>query len=133
MRRVRVLLEGNGRQIWLVSVRFQIRPLSAVGLLLQPEALGVRGPETEPRDCAHTFSPRKRFPTTVGRLDEPCGLTQTQCCDHKNENGAGAYQIDDAGCCDLIYFNTGFSMANAMVQVDTGRTGAWLVTSGTGA
>ena len=49
-----------------------------------------------------------------------------------HESGAAAYQIDDAGCCDLVYLNTGVALTDVAVAVDTGRHGAFAARSGTG-
>ena len=86
-----------------------------------------------PSVCLH-YAWRWIDPSVSHRVEhQPCGLTRTECCEHKQEHGAGAYQIDDAGCCDLIYFDAGVGLTDVTVVVDSDRTGAWLVASGTGA
>lgn len=148
--RVRMTLTGTFRQVWLDDFRVIERPLLQTGVLTAPsppppqphspphEPVGADAPTSPPPPavCTHYANTWLAAGVSHRLKHEPCGLTKEACCLHKREHeadGAGAYQVDDAGCCSLIYFDTGVSLADVSVVVDTVRDGAWLATSGTGA
>ena len=89
-----------------------------------------------PPPTACVFHPNKWMDThgvnNLRIVEEPCGVTQPDCCLHMQENGAAAYQIDDAGCCDLIYLDTGMVFANMTLVEDLDRNGAYSARAGTG-
>ena len=138
--RVRITLLGTLRQVWFTGLHVVERALDAV------EDLGAASPPPPPRPPATpavgavavaptapscTWESNNWItPGVAHRLThEPCGTSRDECCAHKHENGADAFQIDDAGCCDLVYLESGATLSTA---VDTARDGAWSDRSGTG-
>jgi len=142
--RVRITLTGTFRQVWLNNIQAVERPLAEVpGVRTAPSPPPPlpdhppAAPDTSlatPPPAACTFYANTWIGAAVEhRLEhEPCGQTNDQCCAHMHESGAAAYQIDDAGCCDLVYLNTGVVLTDVVVAVDTGRHGAFAARSGTG-
>jgi hypothetical protein len=147
--RMRITLTGTFRQVWFDSVQAMERPLLEAGVgpapsppppmpghppATPPPPPDATAPVSPPPAVACTHNANTWVAATVSyRLThEPCGQTKEECCAHMQDNEAGAYQIDDAGCCDLIYFDAGVLLSGVAVTVDASRDGAYLVTSGTG-
>ena len=143
--RIRITLTGTFRQVWFENVQAMERPLLEVPGVFPapspppptpghpPDAPPPPGTASPP-PVACTFYPNTWLdPSVSHRLEhEPCGLTQEECCLHKQENGASAYQIDDAGCCDLIHLDGGLALSGVTVGADALRHGAYATRSGTG-
>ena len=137
--RVRITLTGTFRQLWLSELAFIERPLEVV------EGLGDASPKPPPPPPTPpalpqtgggaappcSFTPHSWItPGVEHRLThEPCGQSADECCAHKQEHSADAFQLDDAGCCSLIYLGDGATMYTAL---DFERDGAWSDRSGTG-
>lgn len=144
--RVRMTLTGTFRQVWLDDIRVIERPLAQAEVRTAPSPPPPKpgSPPLEPASgdslspsslCTHHANTWLATGVSHRLKHEPCGLTKEECCMHMREHeadGAGAYQVDDAGCCSLIYFDAGVSLADVSVAVDATRDGAWLSTSGTG-
>ena len=150
--RIRLTLTGTFRQVWLQDVIPMERPLTEAQVRTAPSPPPPKPgsppnspppplepasgePPPPPAACTHYANTWLGTGVSHRLTHEPCGLTKEECCRHKQEHepdGAGAYQIDDAGCCSLIYFDAGVELNGVAVTVDTARDGAWLATSGTG-
>ena len=142
--RVKLTLEGTFRQVWMDGFRAMERPLSEATDKPAPSPPPPR-PDTPPTSSpeAHTMGNATNatcgfYPHTwvysqdiVDTLHEPCGLTKEQCCDKKFESGAGAFHIDDAGCCDLLFFSGGKELVNVTLAEEL-RSGSWGANAGTG-
>ena len=149
--RARITLTGSTRQVWFKDIQAIERPFSA---LATESVTGVRPapspPPTKPgappgmppppgavapkaAACTH-YANTWIYATVSHRLvHEPCGQTSETCCASMHELSAQAYQIDDSGCCDLVYLNTGVLLNHVVdVFLDRGRTGAYSVRAGTG-
>jgi hypothetical protein len=137
--RVKLTLPGTFRQVWLDGFRAMERPLS--------EAVDTPAPSPPPPQPVHPptppsyvggaactfYSQKWALASDIAReVHEPCGQTVQQCCDKKNELSAAAFHIDDAGCCDLLFFAGGQALADVTV-VQESRSGAWGVNAGVGA
>jgi len=93
-------------------------------------------PPPSPPPCTFFANTWVDSTVSVRRTHEPCGITKEACCAHKQEHeaeGAGAFEIDDAGCCSLLYFDAGVALTDVTVGADTDRQGAYATRSGTGA
>lgn len=136
--RVKLTLPGTFRQVWLDGIRAMERPLS--------EAVDAPAPSPPPPRPAHpptppsfvggapcTFYPQKWADRAdiAKYVHEPCGLTVQHCCDRKNEMSAAAFHIDDAGCCNLLFFTGERALANVTV-IEESRSGSWGPNAGTG-
>jgi hypothetical protein len=145
--RLRITLTGTFRQVWLDSIQAMERPLREVSGLRAapspPPPQPSHPPDAPPPPGATTtvvvaptcdFHSNTHVDPAVSQrhVHEPCGQTQTQCCDHMHELGAQAFQIDDSGCCDLIYLDAGVVLTDVAVVVDTDRQGAYTASSGLG-
>jgi hypothetical protein len=116
-RHVKITLDGENRQLWMDSIDIVFR-----NLVEQPPSPPVppQSPHLPPQPKAPPDAPS---PSVVGNcttffgqylvpreatilLHEPCGQTPEQCCQHAYENGASGFQINGAGCCDLLTVNT---------------------------
>ena len=144
--RVKLTLLGTVREVWLDDFRAMERPLSeatnktapspppprpeAPPSVPAPEATAVANATNATCDFyAHTWVNSEDIAKTV---HEPCGLTKEQCCNTKFEADAGAFHIDDAGCCDLLFFVGGLHLLNVTVM-DEPRSGWWGPNAGIGA
>jgi len=138
--RVRITLMGTKRQVWFTDLHVVERALDAVEDLHDaspppppppPATPGLGAVATVPTRHTCTWDPNNwTTPGVAHRLThEPCGTSRDECCAHKHEHDADAFQIDDAGCCDLVYLESGAMLSTA---VDTARDGAWSNRSGTG-
>ena len=137
--RLRLTLSGQYRQIWLASVQPIIRLLAAaeVGKAPPPPPnLSPRPPPSPPEpdnaDCEwepgfHLVNREAVLESNVTATHEPCGLDETKCCNHAGEQGAQAFDIDDSGCCTLLYYDT-----KPAVEESTVLTGRWSAKAGFG-
>lgn len=137
--RLRLTLSGQYRQIWLASVQPIIRLLAAaeVGKAPPPPPnLSPRPPPSPPEpdnaDCEwepgfHLVNREAVLESNVTATHEPCGLDETKCCNHAGEQGAKAFDIDDSGCCTLLYYD-----AKPAVEESTVLTGRWSAKAGFG-
>ena len=138
VKRMRLTLVGTFRQIWVQSVRFIERTMSSAGLVATPPP-----PPPPPAEPAPPSDPGLSSPATctfhsnewlpdVAKArprHEPCGQSSQVCCNHATENGAAAFELDDAGCCDL-YFYVG--TPPTLITGTEQRDGAWSAGAGTG-
>lgn len=137
--RVKLTLPGTPRQVWLDRFRAMERPLSEAVDVAAPSPPPPR-PSTPPAPpsfvggAACTFYRQNWVDTAdiAKYVHEQCGLTVQHCCDKKNEMSAAAFHIDDAGCCDLLFFTGERTLANVTV-IEESRSGAWGTNAGTGA
>tara|TARA_B110000858_G_C17807941_1_gene479055 strand:- start:129 stop:2324 length:2196 start_codon:yes stop_codon:yes gene_type:complete len=111
VRYVRLTLLGDYRMIWIQGVRVMWRTLDSLPPAnppqppLPPVPPLPGAPPDAPyvtREC-HTY-PDKSFGNTFPvAFQEPCGLTQEQCCslsyEHKN---TAAWELSPSGCCTLL-------------------------------
>jgi hypothetical protein len=134
--RARLTLTGSYRQVWLAKekgIEIIERPLSAaeVTVLAHPPS------PTQPPPPPGTGSVSCLFvalsfidnESEIERLQhEPCGQTHDQCCASSHEHLATAYEIDDVGCCKLIFMKplTMVSLASFT------KYGSWSNRAGTG-
>jgi hypothetical protein len=137
--RLRLTLTGQYRQVWLASVQPILRLLSSADLdKTQPPPPNVnpRPPPSPPGpvDALCTFQAGVHLvdrdtvlESTVTATHEPCGLDATACCNHADEHGAQAFDLDDSGCCTLLYYSTA-----PAVQASTALTGRWSASAGFG-
>lgn len=147
--RIRLTLTGASRQIWLNGIVPFERPLTAAGVQTAPSPpppnpsappAGVDLPYPPPPPTATSpcdFLTNVWISSTVSlrRIHEPCGMDRQECCLHKKEHeaeGADAFELDDAGCCTIVYLDGGLELLAVSVSTDVTRHGAWLSTSGTG-
>lgn len=125
---VELVLIGAYRQLWL-------RNVDVLEISLQSAQLAPRPPYPPPLPALPPAPPRRPDRAAggrtcgtfeVGRLffpavvtdktvvaEEPCGTTRAGCCEHAlaHQSAAGApavthYELDDAGCCTLLYVAT---------------------------
>ena len=137
--RFRLTLTGEYRQIWLAAVYPIVRRLEAAevekGSPPPPNLTPAAPPAPEaPPEALCDFRPRQHVINRASLLErgvkithEPCGLDRAQCCAHADENGAQAFDIDDAGCRDLLYYNT-----TAPATHNAQETGRWSGEAGFG-
>ena len=136
--RLRLTLTGGYRQIWLAAVYPIVRRLEAAevekGSPPPPNLTPAAPPAPEaPPESLCEFRPRQHVIHRASLVErgvrithEPCGLDRAQCCAHAAEHGAQAFDIDDAGCCDLLYYTT------APATHDAEETGRWSEEAGFG-
>lgn len=135
--RARLTLTGSFRQAWLAlesGIEIIERPLQAAEvevLALPPSPAQPPPPPAQGIAQCSMFMPNRWIPEAniTRREHEPCGLDQPTCCAHRIENGAAAYELDDAGCCTLLYLKDGVS---AQFVNDTTRHNGWSLRAGTG-
>jgi hypothetical protein len=135
--RLRLTLTGEFRQIWLVSVTPVVRELAAAGVerASPPPPAPSAPPTAAPAVSSCTFQPGVHVVDRAAVLlsggvtaqHEPCGIDAVQCCAHAQEHGAPSFDIDDAGCCDLLYFTT-----SPTVAADTTLVGRFSAEAGYG-
>ena len=137
--RVRLTLTGQFRQIWLASLQPIVRLLADADVdKAQPPPPNVnpRPPPSPPGqvDASCTFQAGVHLVdrdnvlgSTVTATHEPCGLDATACCNHADEHGAQGFDLDDSGCCTLLYYSTA-----PTVQASTALTGRWSASAGFG-
>lgn len=144
--RARVTLTGSTRQVWFENIQAIERPLSAITTGVRPAPSPPppkpgAPPGTPPPPgavaptvpvCTHHANTWIDASVSHRLVHEPCGQTGEACCASMHELAAQAYQIDDSGCCDLVYLDTGVLLTGVAVAVDTGRTGAYSARAGTG-
>jgi len=149
---IRITLLGTFRQVWLQELTAIERPLSVAAVRTAPSPpppnpglpptnpppyLNATRPPSPspPTDCIFLKNKWVRESVLVRRVHEPCGTSKTECCAHKQRANADAFEIDDAGCCSLLYFtsSTPPSDIGSMVEEDAKRVGAYAGRSGTGA
>ena len=143
--RARLTLTGEYRQVWLAfesPVQVIERPLSAAEvevLALPPSPMQPPPPPRPlgfiPNNC-NNFATRSYLETGVLRREsEPCVSSSVQeaaqaCCDARYDRGARAWEIDDAGCCTLLWVDPFLPFPPFVVDAD--RWGHWSGASGTG-
>lgn len=140
--RVRLTLTGEFRQIWLASLQPIVRLLADADVdKAQPPPPNVdpRPPPSPPGpvDASCTFQAGVHLVdrdnvigSTVTATHEPCGLDATACCNHADEHGAQGFDLDDSGCCTLLYWQAGSTAPT--VQASTALTGRWSASAGFG-
>lgn len=137
--RARITLTGTFRQVWLAGVEPLERPLAAANVTqaapsppLPPPPMPTTPPSPPSTPACYVFEQGRRVADPVTVVHEPCGLTREACCVHKHERGAAAYEIDDAGCCSLVYTDIS-NWTTVSASVDGGVAGNhWLSESGVG-
>ena len=145
--RVKLTLTGTFRQVWMDTFRVVERPLSEATDKEAPSP-PPPAPNTPPPLYGTTFAPPAStvlhnctfYPNTIvspedyisNTIHEPCGLTAGECCSKKYELGGDAFYIDDAGCCDIIFFLDNNQLENVSLAQDV-HFGSLGVNSGTGA
>ena len=135
VRHVKITLDGEHRQLWVeridivfrepvdqsysISVNLTTSEAELIKTFAYPPP-PPQSPHLPPQPRAPPDAP---FPSVVGNcttffgqytmpqeatllLHEPCGQTPEQCCQHAYENGASGFQINGAGCCDLLTITT---------------------------
>ena len=157
--RVKLTLPGTFRQVWLDGFRAMERPLSEATnkpapspppprpsrppqpppeVIIFDVGSGTNGTLEEPTaptgnaTCAFHPSTWVSAEDILETKHEPCGLTKEDCCDKKHELAADAFHIDDAGCCNLLFFAGGKQLENVTVTVYS-RSGSGGLNSGVGA
>lgn len=134
-RYVRITLNGEHRQLWVDEIMLIFRePVDqsysiSVNLTSSKTELIKTSAYSPPPPQSPHLPPQPKAPpdapspgvvancsTFFGRyivpqeasvlLHEPCGQTPEQCCQHAYENGASGFQINGAGCCDLLTITT---------------------------
>jgi len=135
--RMRLTLTGGFRQIWLdrdAPLQIIERPLQAAGvevLALPPSPMQPPPPPTVAKQACSQFFAGSWLDEGVERREhEPCGMTREQCCDAMHERGAARYEIDDQGCCALVWMQLG--APSLAFTNDTTRAGKYTNRSGTG-
>lgn len=107
--RVRVILIGPYRQIWIKSVTVYEISVESSALPPRPPRppplpiLPPTPPNQPPSTCSFFTRQFLEQKTTV--FHEPCGLEFDACCfmAHSHGNSVNAFELDDAGCCTLLY------------------------------
>lgn len=146
--RLRITLTGVVRKIWLEDLSILERPLAAVDGIAAasppplppppvPLAAPTPGAPTVGGSTPCDFKPNRWIDAAVSmrRVHEPCGMDDQECCQHKKErepDGADAFELDDAGCCNIIYLDGNLSFVDGIMATDVDRHGAWSSRSGTG-
>lgn len=135
--RARLTLTGEYRQVWLSHenpVQVIERPLSAAEvevLALPPSPMQPPSPAPPPFGGTCTLAVRSWLDTGVlKREHEPCGMSHDACCAARYDRGARSYEMDDAGCCTLLFMDP-FLPFPPFVS-DGNRVGRWTTRSGTG-
>ena len=131
--RIRIILTGTYRQIWIKSVTVYEVSIESASLPPGPPRppplpiLPPKPPSLPSHTCSfnmHQFLEQK---TTV--FKEPCGLAFEECCNmaHSYGSSVNAFELDDAGCCKLLYS----SNTSALVSYNT-RFSYLSIRAGTG-
>jgi hypothetical protein len=126
--RVRLVLTGGFRQIWLRGIQVLEIAHSADFPPRPPPlpALPPAPPASPAASCA--FTPQGVPAGAVWLSGAPCGLTRSQCCVHARKTpGATAFELSDSGCCQALSVAPGSAVAT-----DTSRLGFLGVDSGVG-
>ena len=122
--KVRITLKGDFRQVWLRGVVPIERDLADAGYDAShaprpppppPPLSNVPPASPPPPDrialnalCDFTVGASITAATSGLRTThEPCGISRQACCAAMHENCAQAFLLNDAGCCDLLYFAPG--------------------------
>lgn len=131
--RLRIVLTGSYRQVWLKRV--SVFEISVASASLPPRpprpppapALPPTPPLPPPHSCS--FTTHTYYSNPDATFKEPCGLTAADCCSKASVfgNGVDAYHVDDAGCCLLVRR----SAASALVSYSN-RVGSLTVRAGSG-
>ena len=139
VKRMRITLVGAFRQVWFDSVQFVERSLESAGLSATPPppppppelpAPPSTPAASTPAVCTFHANKWLRVEGKTNLRNEPCGQSVQACCEHAAENGVDAFEIDDAGCCDLYTWD-GVDWGVSLLGHEE-RDGAWSVASGTG-
>lgn len=135
--RARLTLTGEYRQVWLSHeqpVQVIERPLSAAEvevLALPPSPMQPPAPAPPPLLGSCNFGSKVWLDTAVLRREhEPCGMSHDDCCAARYDRGARAYEIDDAGCCTVLFMDP--LLPFPPFVADNNRMGKWTTRSGTG-
>ena len=106
--RLVVTLGGDRRQIWFGNVQVLERPLRTAGAGAAPPPPPLQPLQSVRNDTNTTplpscgFYPYFLSPASSTVREEPCGLSVADCCTAARANEANGFNIDDAGCCELI-------------------------------
>lgn len=144
--RVRITLLGEFRQVWLRDFQVISRTIKEAVDFKAPSPPPPPPPSApnqptsppSPPNIACTHFPHVHFDPSVHykAKHEPCGLTKEECCMHKRKaetEGAGAYAIDDAGCCTIVFFEpAGTQFDEVKVYTDSQVDNSWRLGSGVG-
>lgn len=138
--RIRIVLTGSYRQIWIKSV-------SVFEMSIESASLPPRPPRPPPRPRLPPSPPSTPHASctfnsgwflqnnVIVVFDEPCGLTKQECCDmaraYESLVHVDAFEIDDSGCCKLLQ-STDTSTSVESQLFNYSRIGYLSVSSGTG-
>jgi hypothetical protein len=124
-RHVKITLEGQNRQLWVDGIELVFRNLiekppfppvapQAPNIPPQPKAPPDAPSPAAGGSCATFFGQFAVPVEATVLLREPCEQTPAQCCKHAHENGASGFEINGAGCCNLltITMTSGHAMHN---------------------
>lgn len=121
---IRVNLSSSQTELIRVGRKaYPSPPVQSPYLPPQPKAPPDAPFLSDVKNCS-TFFGRYDVPqeATV-LLHEPCGITIQDCCQHAHENGADGFQINGAGCCDLLVIESMKNVAHEQNSVNIG----WVV------
>ena len=145
--RVRITLLGEFRQVWLRDFQVIARTIKEATDEAAPSPPPPPPPLLPDQPASPPSPPDGKACNHFGHLNfakdvkyrakhEPCGLTKEECCTHKRkaeDEGAGAYMIDDAGCCTVVFFEpAGTLFDEVAVYTDSSVDNSWRLDSGIG-
>jgi hypothetical protein len=133
VRHIKIMLNGEYRQLWVDGIQLVFRnlvekPPSPPGPPQSPYAPPQpKAPPDAPvllpseaGNCTSFFGQYKMPDEATVIMHEPCGQTRVQCCQHAYENGANGFQINGAGCCDLLAITTAEATTEDRSSVNRG-------------
>ena len=107
-KRIRISLPGAYRQLWLQSVNL-LEITMPPDLLPAPPHAYTSHTHTPPttHNCSD-FIHRHYYQDRKVVSEDQCSLSRNECFHHMKEQGAPAFELDDAGCCTLVSSQTGY-------------------------
>ena len=138
--RALVTLKGTERQLWLSKITIIERNLDTIRDTIQDLSLLQNQHSSAPpvtdvgsvntTGCKFFSGQRVVQASVTRRMEEPCGLSSLKCCEHMLGLQGSAYEVNDAGCCDVL-FGTNLELSSNHYTVSS-ENGWWTQGAGMG-